>query len=163
MASQTIAGSSSGIIAALGILVGLFAGTMDLSAVDAVLAVVTAIVIVAVADAFASGFGVFLAHRTDPNISYGQAWKASLKMFASKFFIIVQFIIPFLIWPLFDATIVSIVYGLILLGFISSYLAKKQEKKKIYPTILFYLLASTIIMTITYFIGYLIAYIFALF
>jgi VIT1/CCC1 family predicted Fe2+/Mn2+ transporter len=147
MKARVISGFASGIITALGLMVGLQSGTQSQHAV------LGGIIILALADAFSDGYGEYLAERTENIQSTWQVWKASLVAFSSVFFCIVQFIIPILFMNLEDALVLCIIYGMILLGIVSGYIAKVQKKKKIHRTIFIYIFAAIMLMVITYLVG----------
>ncbi|NVM55002.1 MAG: hypothetical protein HWN66_14955 [Candidatus Helarchaeota archaeon] len=156
MASTTIAGFSSGIIVMLSIMVGLMAGT-QLSQ-----AVISGIAVVAFVEGFSDAFSEYLSQRTEKEHAIKTIWKEAFIIFLTKFGIIFQFILPFLFLPLLDATYFSIFYGLFILSVLSGHIARQQEKRRIIRTMLLYDIAAIIIMTITYFVGDLVAFIFSL-
>jgi hypothetical protein len=104
MKARVISGFASGIITALGLMVGLQSGTQSQHAV------LGGIIILALADAFSDGYGEYLAERTENIQSTWQVWKASLVAFSSVFFCIVQFIIPILFINLEYAIFLCIIY-----------------------------------------------------
>ncbi|HUY00146.1 MAG TPA: hypothetical protein VMV49_11365 [Candidatus Deferrimicrobium sp.] len=156
MASTSIAGFASGIIVALAIMVGLSAGTQTTQAV------MSGIVVVAFVEGFSDAFSEYLSQKTEGNLSIRTVWKEAAELFATKFIIIIQFIFPFILLPLVDATQFAIFWGLFILSIISGYIARQQEKRRIIRTMALYVVAAIIIIYITYNAGNLVAFIFSL-
>ncbi len=81
------------------------------------------------ADAFSDALGVHVAEESENEHSYKEVWESTLFTFLSKFVFAFSFILPLLLFQLSTAIIVSIVWGLLLLGIFSIYIAKDQKKK----------------------------------
>ena len=156
MVSATIQGLTSGIIVALAIMVGISSGTGDM------VAVISSIVVIAFVEGFSDAFSEYLARRTDSSRQTREVWKDAFIVFTTKALIIMQFIIPFIFLPLDEATQFAIFWGLFILSIVSGYIARQQIKRNIVRTMVIYVVAAIIIITITYFIGDLVAYIFSL-
>ncbi|NVM29515.1 MAG: hypothetical protein HWN65_11805 [Candidatus Helarchaeota archaeon] len=156
MVSATIQGLASGIIVALAIMVGLSSGT------EAILVVLSGIVVVAFVEGFSDAFSEYLSRRTDSTHKTRQVWKEASIVFATKTAIIMQFIIPFMFLTLIEATQFAVFWGLFVLSILSGYIAKQQVNRRVVRTMVIYVVAAIIIITITYFIGDLVAYIFSL-
>jgi VIT1/CCC1 family predicted Fe2+/Mn2+ transporter len=158
MASTTIAGFASGIIVALAIMAGLSAGT------ESAQAVLSGIVVVALVEGFSDAYSEYLSQKTEGSKGIKEVWKESIILFSTKFFIILQFILPFIILPAVgDATQFAIFWGLFILSIISGYIAKQQETKRIIRSMTLYVVAAILIVTITYFAGDLVQFIFTVF
>ncbi|MHA1651373.1 MAG: hypothetical protein ACTSYB_14370 [Candidatus Helarchaeota archaeon] len=159
MGSTTVAGFASGIIIALAIMVGMSA------AVTTTHAVISSIVVVAFVEGFSDSFSEYLSQRTDKSRTIKEVWKATAILFGTKFVIIIQFIWPFLLFPLdriSEATQFAVFWGLLILSVLSGYIAKQQENKTVIRTMALYIVASIIIVTITYYAGDLVGFIFSL-
>lgn len=155
MGSTLIAGFAAGIIVALAIMVGLSTGS------ETQLVVVNGIVIVALVEGFSDAFSEYLSTRTEKTHAIRTVWKEAAVLFTTKFFIILHFIIPFMIFPnLVDATYFAIFWGLFIISIMSGYIAKQQENKRVIRTMALYVTAAIIIVTITYFAGDLVEHLF---
>jgi len=65
------------------------------------------------------------------------------------------FIVPVLLFPLATAIIVSIVWGLFLLGIFSLYMAREQKAKP-WKVISEHILIALIVIVVTYYVGILV-------
>ncbi len=157
MVSATIQGLASGIIVALAIMVGLSSGT------EAKVVVLSGIVVVAFVEGFSDAFSEYLSQRTDHTVKTRKVWKEASIVFATKAAIILQFILPFLfLSKIEEATQFAIFWGLFILSIVSGHIARQQVNRRIVRTMVLYVGAAIIIITITYFIGDFVAYIFFL-
>lgn len=118
-------GLTSGIITTLGMMVGLGSGT------GSKLVVLGGVLSIAIADSFSDALGIHISEESDKFKSEKEVWVSTLATFFSKLLFSSTFIIPILIFELFTAIIVSIVYGLILLGILSYYIARSQNDKPV--------------------------------
>lgn len=148
-------GLTSGVITALGMIVGLHSATCSR------LAVVAGIVIMAFADGLADAAGLHMVEEAE--VEQGEAkhtqkeiWLTTLFTFLSVFFVILTFAIPLLIFPLKTAVFLSIGWGMLLLILLNFYLAKikKESPAKL---ILEHILLAIFVISISYGIGRLIA------
>ena len=157
MVSATIQGFASGIIVALAIMVGLSSGTETWGVV------LSGVVVIAFVEGFSDAFSEYLSRRTDETQRTRSVFKDAFIVFGTKTAIILQFLFPFIILPreqLTEATQFAIFWGLFILSIMSGYIARKQVNRRVVRTMSIYLGAAIIIITITYFIGDLIVYIF---
>lgn len=113
-------GLTSAIITTLGLFVGLNSTT------HSKLVVLGGILTIAIADAFSDALGIHISQESLNNYSQKEVWRSTVVTFVSKLLFALTFIIPVLLFPLSSAVIVSIVYGLSLLGLFSYYMGKKQ-------------------------------------
>jgi VIT1/CCC1 family predicted Fe2+/Mn2+ transporter len=116
-------GLTSGIITTLGLMVGLHSGT------GSKLVVLGGILTIAIADAFSDALGIHIAEESENIHSSKEIWESTVSTFFSKFLFALTFIIPILIFELSTAIILSIVWGLSVLGLISLSMAKEQRRK----------------------------------
>ena len=114
-------GMASGIITTMGLMVGLHSGTGSKPVV------VGGILTIAIADAFSDALGIHISEESENRHSAGEIWEASLATFLSKFFFASTFIVPLLLFPLPTAILISVLWGLSLLGVFSFHLAKGQK------------------------------------
>jgi VIT1/CCC1 family predicted Fe2+/Mn2+ transporter len=113
-------GLTSGVITTLGLMVGLNSGTHSKPAV------LGGILTIAVADAFSDALGIHIAEESENTHTHWEVWQSTIATFLSKFFLALTFAVPVLLLDLPTAVIVSVVYGLSVLGALSYYLAREQ-------------------------------------
>ena len=113
-------GLTSGTITTLGLMVGLNSGT------HSKLAVLGGILTIAVADAFSDALGIHIAEESENTHTPGEIWQATIATFLSKFLFALTFAVPVLLLDLPVAVVVSVLYGLTVLGVLSYYLARDK-------------------------------------
>jgi VIT1/CCC1 family predicted Fe2+/Mn2+ transporter len=113
-------GLTSGTITTLGLMVGLNSGTHSR------LAVLGGILTIAVADAFSDALGIHIAEESENTHTPWEIWQATIATFLSKFLFALTFAVPVLLLDLPVAVVVSVLYGLTVLGVLSYYLARDQ-------------------------------------
>ena len=118
-------GLTSGVITTLGLLVGLAAST------DSKLAVIGGILTIAIADALSDSLGMHVSQEYQQNKNTKYLWESAFSTFVTKLLTALTFIIPVLYLGLFQAVVVSVVWGLSLLGILSYSIAKEQKEKPI--------------------------------
>jgi len=146
-------GLTSGIITTLGLMVGLYSGTHSR------LAVIGGILIIAIADAFSDALGIHISEESENKHSRKEIWESMFSTFLSKFIFALTFVIPILLFPLTAAVIISVIYGLFLLGIFSLYLAKTQRQRT-WRVISEHLIIAIVVITLTHYIGSLINQVF---
>lgn len=139
-------GITSGIITTLGLMVGLHSGT------HSKLVIIGGILTIAVADAFSDALGIHISEESENKHTAKEIWGSTIATFFSKFLFSSTFIIPVLLFSLSTAIIVSILWGLSLLGIFSYYLAKEQKVNPL-KVIFEHLLIALIVIVITHYIG----------
>jgi len=113
-------GLTSGTITTLGLMVGLNSGT------HSKLAVLGGILTIAVADAFSDALGIHIAEESENTHTPWEIWQATIATFLSKFLFALTFAVPVLLLDLPVAVVVSVLYGLTVLGVLSYYLARDK-------------------------------------
>lgn len=113
-------GLTSAIITTLGLFVGLDSSTHSR------LVVLGGIVTIAIADAFSDALGMHVSQESLNQYSTKEVWRFTIVTFISKLLFALTFIIPVLLFPLPTAVVISVIYGLSLLGIFSYYSGKKQ-------------------------------------
>lgn len=116
-------GLTSGIITTLGLMVGLNTGT------GSKLAVIGGILTIAVADAFSDALGIHISEEAENAHSTREVWESTVFTFTSKFLVATTFIVPVLLFDLPMAMVVSLIWGFLVLGVLSVFLAREQEKE----------------------------------
>ncbi len=139
-------GITTAVIATLGVIVGIHAGT------DLRHAVIAAILIIAFVDSMADALGVYLSEKARGDIPGKEVWASSVAAFFGKLFFALTFIIPILLFSLHTAIIICIIYGLLVLGIYSFYTARAR-KDNITQAIVFHVLAVVIAIVFSQFIG----------
>jgi len=143
-------GLTSGIITTLGLMVGLYSGT------HSKLVVMGGILTIAIADALSDSLGIHISEESK-NKNKKQIWQSTISTFLTKLFFALTFIIPVLIFSLSIAIVISIIYGLAVLGILSFCISNKKNALKVVAE---HLLLAIIVIIITYYLGILISSIF---
>ncbi len=147
-------GITSGIITTLGLIVGLHSGT------HSKIAVIGGILTIAIADAFSDALGIHISEESENRHTAKEIWLSTISTLLSKFIFAMTFIIPVLLFNLTTAIIVSIVWGLLILGLFSFYLAREQ-KTKAWKVIVEHELIAIVVIVLTHFVGYWISSLFS--
>ncbi|MFA5745880.1 MAG: hypothetical protein WCX82_04160 [archaeon] len=146
-------GISSGALTTLGVMVGLMGATASR------LAVIGGILSIAVADSMSDAIGVYSLKKSERGTSQKQAVKSGLNVFFGKFVFALTFLIPFLLFSLVTAIIISIIWGIMAIIFLNLLIAIAQEEK-IGKTILRNTAIAIGVIILSYLVGLLINYIF---
>jgi VIT1/CCC1 family predicted Fe2+/Mn2+ transporter len=139
-------GLTSGIITTLGLMVGLHSGT------HSELAVIGGILTIAIADAFSDALGIHIAEESRNTHAPKEIWESTLAAFATKFIVALSFIVPVLLLSLATAIIVSIVWGLLLLAFLSIHLANLQRISR-WKVVLEHVFIAGVVIVLTHYVG----------
>ena len=139
-------GLTSGIITTLGLMVGLHSGT------HSKLAVIGGILTIAIADAFSDALGIHISEESENRHTVKEIWESTISTFFSKFLFALTFIIPVLLFELTTAIVVSIIWGLSLLG-IFSYGMAKEQKEKPWKVVAEHLIIALVVIVITHYVG----------
>jgi len=142
-------GIASSVLTTLGIIVGLNAAT------SSKLAVIGGIVAVAVADSLADSIGMYSSEKSKRGVSNSSAFKAALNVFIGKVVFTLTFIVPFLMFPVSTAIIVSVIWGLLLIKFVNFQIAYVQGES-IPKTIIKNVLIAIAVIMLSYIAGYLV-------
>tara|TARA_Y100000310_G_C20702951_1_gene831781 strand:- start:3059 stop:3553 length:495 start_codon:yes stop_codon:yes gene_type:complete len=138
-------GVTSGVITTLGMMVGLDAGT------SSSLAVIVGVFSVAIADALSDAMGMHTAEEVN-QVSKKALWETTFSTFLSKLIFTLTFAIPVLLFELKTAILISIIWGAILIGSFSYYIATIQKKDP-GKLITIHLFVTLLVIILTYFIG----------
>lgn len=139
-------GLTSGIITTLGLIVGLHSST------HSALVIVGGILVIAVADALSDALGMHISEESENHHLGREIWESTLATFLAKFVFALTFVIPVLIFPLGQAIILSVAWGLSSIAIFSFYLAKMQ---KISPlnVVVEHLSIAAFVVVVTHYIG----------
>jgi len=139
-------GLTSGIITTLGLIVGLNFST------HSKLAVIGGILVIAIADSLSDATGIHISEESREESTTKSVWEATIATLVSKFVFASSFIIPVFLLSLEKAVIASIVWGVLLISFLSAYVAKEHHEKP-YKAVIEHLLITILVVIITYFVG----------
>jgi len=139
-------GVASGVITTLGLMTGLSSGFNSKEIV------IGGILTIAIADALSDSVGTHISEETVSR-NNKEAFKVMLYTFLSKFFVGISFLVPFLIFDMGLGLMISIIYGILLLGVYSYYIAKKKDKIR---SVIEHVGISLIVILISYFVGQLV-------
>lgn len=115
-------GLTSAVITTLGLMVGLESSSGSRQVV------IGGILTIAIADAFSDALGIHISEESENRHSAGEVWVSTIVTFAAKFLFALTFMLPVLFLKLEQAVIVSIAWGLFILGFLSYRMAAAQGK-----------------------------------
>ena len=127
-------------------MVGLYSGT------HSKLVVLGGIITIAIADAFSDALGIHISEESENKHTTKEIWEATISTFLFKFIFAMTFVVPVLVCPLTTAIVVSIAWGLSLLGIFSFYMAKEQKVNP-WSVILEHLFTALVVIAITCCVG----------
>lgn len=139
-------GLTSGVVTTLGLIVGLHSGT------HSKIVIIGGILTIAVADAFSDALGIHISEESEKGHAVKEIWEATFATFFSKLVIALTFIFPVLFFNLISAILISVLWGLFLIGLFSFYTAKQHHKKP-RGVILEHILIAGLVIIITHYIG----------
>lgn len=138
-------GLTSAIITTLGLMVGLD------SVSSTKLVVVGGIFTIAVADAFSDSLGIHISQESAGH-PCKQVWEATISTFIFKLIFALTFLIPVFIFDLDLAVYVSVVYGLLVLGILSYFMARSQKENPL-RVIFEHVFIAAIVIAISHQVG----------
>jgi len=140
-------GLTSGIITTLGLIIGLNSGTHSR------IVVIGGILTIAVADALSDASGMHISEEAENKHTSRSIWESTFATLFSKFFFALTFMVPFLLFKELNySIIISVVWGLLLIGAVSYYIAKR-EREKPFRVILEHLLITLLVIILTHLVG----------
>jgi len=139
-------GLTSGVITTLGLMVGLHSGT------HSKIVVIGGILTVAIADAFSDALGIHISEEADCKHTTKEVWESTISTFLSKFVFALTFVAPTLLFQLSTGIIVSVIWGLSLLGIFSFQIAK-ERKAEPWKVVTEHLVIALIVIIITHYVG----------
>ncbi len=139
-------GITSAIITTLGLMVGLHSGT------HSEFVVIGGILTIAVADAFSDALGIHISEESENKHTTKEIWESTLSTFLSKFIFALTFIVPLMFLRLSTAIIVSVFWGLSLLGIFSFYIAREQKTNP-WKVVMEHLIIAGVVIVITHYVG----------
>jgi len=139
-------GLTSGVITTLGLMVGLHSGTHSRTVV------IGGIVTIAIADAMSDALGIHVSEESKNSGPTRQIWEATVATFVAKFVVAMTFVAPVVTRPLDQAIVISVIWGLLLLGVLSFFVARAQAIPP-WKVIGEHLLIALCVVVITYVVG----------
>lgn len=139
-------GLTSGIITTLGLIVGLHSGTHSKPVI------IGGILVIAIADSLSDALGIHISEESDKKHTPREIWESTVSTFLAKLIFALTFIVPILLFDLSSAIIISILWGLFLIGTFSFYIAKQQgnsPKKVIFE----HLIIAILVIVFTHYVG----------
>jgi VIT1/CCC1 family predicted Fe2+/Mn2+ transporter len=127
-------------------MVGLHAGT------HSKLTVVGGILVIAVADAFSDALGIHISEESENTHTPKQIWVSTISTFLTKFIFALTFVIPVLLLQLSAAVVVSVIWGLSMLGIFSFHIAREQKTQP-WKVIFEHLFIALLVIFITHYLG----------
>jgi len=127
-------------------MVGLHSGT------HSKLVVIGGVLTIAIADAFSDAFGIHISEESENKHTTKEIWESTIATFLSKFVFALTFIVPIMLFQLSTAIVISVVWGLSLLGLFSFYIAKEQKVKS-WKVIIEHLCIALVVIIITHYVG----------
>ena len=146
-------GLASGTITTLGLIIGLNSGTGSKAVI------LSGILVIALADAFSDALGIHISEESEKNSRQRDVWESTISTFFFKFIVALSFIIPVLFLSLHVAIIVSIVWGFMLLGGFSFYVAKDRGMDP-FRSVMEHVIIAIVVIILTNFVGKAVAIIF---
>ena len=139
-------GLTSGIITTLGLIVGLNSGT------HSKVLIIGGILVIAIADALSDALGIHISEESNKKRASREVWESTVSTFFSKLVFALTFIIPISLLTLSTAIIISIFWGLFLIGIFSFYIARQQGTSP-QKVVLEHLIIVILVIIITHHIG----------
>jgi len=139
-------GLTSGIITTLGLIVGLHSGTHSSKVI------IGGILTIAIADSFSDALGIHIAEESENKHTHREIWEATFSTLVFKFLFAITFLIPILLFPLSQAIILCLVWGLSILCAFSFFIAKEQHAKA-WKVIVEHLLIAVVVIILTHYVG----------
>lgn len=113
-------GLTSGVITTLGLVVGLYSST------GSRLAVIGGVVVIALADSLSDAMGIHISEESEGQHTEKEIWEATLATLTAKFVVAGSFVAPLMLFDLKSAVLVSLIWGFLLIGVFSWYIARES-------------------------------------
>jgi VIT1/CCC1 family predicted Fe2+/Mn2+ transporter len=146
-------GLTSAIITTLGLMVGLHSGT------HSKLIVLGGILTIAIADAFSDALGIHVSEEAENVHTKKEIWLSTISTFSAKFLFALTFVIPILLFELSTAIVISVIWGLFMLGVLSLTISK-EKKENPWESVSEHLIIALVVIVITHYVGDLISSLF---
>jgi VIT1/CCC1 family predicted Fe2+/Mn2+ transporter len=107
---------------------------------------------IAIADAFSDALAIHISEESERKHTTREIWEATISTFLSKFVFALTFLLPLSFFPLSFAILVSVVYGLALIGIFSFYIAKEEGIGR-WKVVIEHLLIALVVVGVTHYVG----------
>ena len=138
--------STSAVISTLGVIVGVEMAT------SSKLAVVSAIIVMAVADGLSDAMGIHLSEEAEHKHTPKEVWLSTIFTFLGVCGFTLTFVIPVLLFSFPKDILISVIWGLGILSLSSFYIAKTQNRSS-WKIILEHNLIAIAVIIISYYLG----------
>ncbi|MHC4358776.1 MAG: VIT1/CCC1 transporter family protein [Planctomycetota bacterium] len=139
-------GLTSGVITTLGLIVGLHSST------HSALIIIGGILVIAIADACSDALGIHISEEYENKHTTREIWEATVTTFLSKFIVTLTFIIPVLLFPLYTAMTLNVIWGLSVMAVFSFYMAREQGASP-YLVVIEHLAIAVFVIILTHYVG----------
>ena len=139
-------GLTSGVITTLGLIVGLHSST------HSALVIIGGILVIAIADACSDALGIHISEEYENKHTTREIWEATATTFLSKFIVTLTFIIPVLLFPLYTAITLNVIWGLSLMAVFSFYMARERGASP-YLVVIEHLAIAVFVIIVTHYVG----------
>ncbi len=146
-------GITSAIITTVGLMVGLHSTT------HSKLVVIGGVLTIAIADAFSDALGIHISEESEGKHTPQEIWRSTIATFLAKFIFALTFLVPIILLQLSTAIIVSVIYGMVLLGLLSFYIVRKQRVRH-WQVIAEHLFIAFLVIIIAHYVGDWVSYVF---
>jgi len=143
-------GLTSGVITTLGLMVGLHSST------HSKLVVIGGILTIAIADALSDSMGIHIAVESQNKFTTKETWEATTSTLFYKFVFSAAFILPVLLFELWKAIIVCILFGTYLI-FAESLIIARERNANPWKVIGEHLAITIIVIFATHYLGHFIS------
>lgn len=107
---------------------------------------------VAIADALSDALGIHISEEAENKHTAKEVWESTISTFSFKFIFALTFIIPIILLRLSTAIMVSVIWGLFLLGIFSFQIAKERGQRP-WRIIMEHLVIALIVIIVTHYVG----------
>jgi VIT1/CCC1 family predicted Fe2+/Mn2+ transporter len=139
-------GLTSGVITTLGLIVGLHSST------HSALVIIGGILVIAISDACSDALGIHISEEYENKHTTREIWEATVTTFLSKFIVTLTFIIPVLLFPLYTAMTLNVIWGLSVMAVFSFYMAREQGASP-YLVVIEHLAIAVFVIILTHYVG----------
>lgn len=96
--------------------------------------------------------GIHISEEYENKHTTREIWEATVTTFLSKFIVTLTFIIPVLLFPLYTAITLNVIWGLSLMAVFSFYMAREQGTSP-YLVVIEHLAIAVFVIIVTHYVG----------
>ena len=138
-------GITSGVITTLGLLIGLVRATGSRSIA------ISGVVAIALADSLSDSLGIHISEESKTD-NQKEIWEATITTFVFKLLTAVSFLVPLFVFSIDLAILVSSLWGISLLSFLS-YKISIGENRNYKKVVVEHVIIALVVILVTYFVG----------